>query len=75
MLHLMETGYGTKQGVPQLIMAGASCDDIFVIVLFTTFLGMARGGQAQWLDFVNIPVSMLLGVALGCLTGRLLAQA
>lgn len=51
MLHLMETGYGTKQGVPQLIMAGASCDDIFVIVLFTTFLGMARGGQAQWLDF------------------------
>ena len=73
MLHLMETGYGTKQGVPQLIMAGASCDDIFVIVLFTTFLGMARGGQAQWLDFVNIPVSMLLGVALGCLTGLLLA--
>ena len=64
MLHLMETGYGTKQGVPQLIMAGASCDDIFVIVLFITFLGMARGGQAQWLDFVNIPVSMLLGVAL-----------
>ena len=43
MVRLMEEGWGTKQGIPQMVMAGASCDDIFVIVLFSTFLGMAQG--------------------------------
>ena len=52
-----------------LIMAGASCDDIFVIVLFSTFTGMAQGGSAHLMDFVNIPVSILLGVALGAVVG------
>lgn len=52
-----------------MIMAGASCDDIFVIVLFTTFLGMAQGGSAKVMDFVNIPVSIILGILLGALVG------
>lgn len=47
MVQLMEEKYGTKQSIPQMIMAGASCDDIFVIVLFTTFLGMAAGGKSK----------------------------
>ena len=53
----------------QMIMAGASCDDIFVIVLFTTFLSIAQGGHANVLDFVNIPVSIVLGIILGAVTG------
>ena len=69
MVRLMETGYGTKKGIPQMILAGASCDDIFVIVLFTTFTGMAQGGKANLMDFVNIPISIVLGVALGALVG------
>ena len=74
MVHLMETGYGTEKSIPQLIMAGASCDDIFVIVLFTTFLNMAQGGAANVRDFVDIPVSILLGVGLGALTGLALSR-
>ena len=52
-----------------MIIAGASCDDIFVIVLFTTFLSIAQGGHANVRDFVNIPVSIVLGVILGAVTG------
>lgn len=74
MVQLIETRYGTKQGIPQMIMAGASCDDIFVIVLFTTFLNMAQGGSAKVIDFVNVPVSIILGIVLGALTGWLLYQ-
>lgn len=74
MVRLMEEGRGTERSVPQLVMAGASCDDVFVIVLFSTFLGMAQGGQARAMDFVKIPVSILTGVALGALTGTLLAR-
>ena len=74
MVNLMETGYGTKQGIPQMILAGASCDDIFVIVLFTTFTGMAQGGTPQVLDFANIPISIVLGVALGAGVGWLLSS-
>lgn len=73
MLRLMEEKCGTQKSIPQLIMAGASCDDIFVIVLFTTFVGMAQGGKAKLLDFVNIPVSILLGVAVGAMFGFVLA--
>lgn len=69
MVMLMEEKYGTKKAIPQMIMAGASCDDIFVIVLFTTFLSMAQGGSADIVDFVNIPVSIVLGVLLGAVTG------
>lgn len=73
MLRLMEQRRGTDHSVPQMILAGASCDDIFVIVLFTTFVNMAQGGSAQVTDFLNVPVSILLGVALGALVGIALA--
>lgn len=73
MVQLMDSKYGTDKSIPQLIMAGASCDDIFVIVLFSTFLGMAQGGHANLMDFINIPVSIVLGIALGAITGYLLS--
>lgn len=69
MVSLMEKKYGTDKAIPQMILAGASCDDIFVIVLFTTFLGMAHGGSADMMDFVNIPVSIVLGILLGAVVG------
>ena len=69
MVMLMEEKYGTKKAIPQMIIAGASCDDIFVIVLFTTFLSMAQGGSADIINFVNIPVSIVLGILLGAVTG------
>ena len=72
MVQLMEEKRGTGQGIPQMILAGASCDDIYVIVLFSTFVGMAQGGSANMMDFVNIPVSVVLGVALGAAVGLLL---
>lgn len=79
MVQLMETKYGTEKSIPQMIMAGASCDDIFVIVLFTTFAGMAQGGSAGIADFVGIPVSIVLGILLGAavgwLTGRFFETA
>ena len=73
MVSLMEEKYGTKKSIPQMIMAGASCDDIFVIVLFTTFTGMAQGGSANFIDFLNIPVSIVLGIILGAVTGYFLS--
>ena len=72
MVQLMEEKRGTGQGIPQMILAGASCDDIYVIVLFSTFVGMAQGGSANMMDFVNILVSIVLGVALGAAVGLLL---
>lgn len=72
MVKLMEEGYGTKKGIPQMILAGASCDDIFVIVLFTTFLQMAQDGHANAKDFINIPISIVSGIVLGCIVGYLL---
>lgn len=73
MVNLIENKYGTEKGIPQMILAGASCDDIFVIVLFTTFLNMAQGGKAEIIDFVNVPVSIILGVISGAALGFLLA--
>ena len=73
MVQLMDRHYGTEQSIPQLIMAGASCDDIFVIVLFSSFLGMVQGSGPRWTDFLDIPVSMILGVALGAAAGYVLA--
>lgn len=69
MVQLLEGGWGTEKSIPQLILAGASCDDVFVIVVFSTFITMAQGGSAHIVDFVNIPVSIILGVALGAVTG------
>jgi len=73
MVQLMEGNYGTSKSIPQLILAGASCDDIYVIVLFSTFSTMAQGGNAHIQDFVNIPISIVLGVALGAVFGYLLS--
>lgn len=72
MVQLIDSKYGTDKSIPQLIMAGASCDDIFVIVLFTTFSEMAQGGSAKFMDFMNIPVSIILGIVLGAVTGYIL---
>ena len=69
MVKLMEEGYGTKQGIPQLILAGASVDDVYVIVLFSTFLGMMQGKGVSAVSFINIPVSILLGIAIGLILG------
>lgn len=73
MVRLMDEGYGVKQGIPQLILAGASVDDVYVIVLFSTFVGMMQGESASLLSFVNIPVSILLSMAVGLAVGSLLA--
>lgn len=72
MVKLMDEGYGVKEGIPQLILAGASVDDVYVIVLFSTFTGMMQGEGASILKFVNIPISILLGIAIGLLLGLLL---
>ena len=73
MVRLMDQNYGTDKSIPQLILAGASCDDIFVIVLFSTFSNITQGGNAHLMDFVNIPVSILFGIVLGGITGYLLS--
>ncbi len=73
MVKLMDEGYGEKQGIPQLILAGASVDDVYVIVLFSTFVGMMQGESASVISFVNIPISILLGIGIGLSFGFLLA--
>ena len=73
MVSLMETHYGTDKSIPQLILAGASLDDVFVIVIFSTFVRMEQGGSATMMDFINIPVSILLGILLGAIVGWMLA--
>ena len=73
MLNLMEKGYGVKKSIPQLILAGASVDDVFVIVLFTAFTGLAQGGTFSPASILSIPVSIGTGIAAGGLAGILLA--
>ncbi len=73
MVTLMEEEYGTDKQIPQLILAGASLDGVFVIVLFSTFVGMAQGSAASVMDFADIPVSIVLGIAIGTTSGCLLA--
>lgn len=73
MVKLMEEGYGVKEGIPQLILAGASVDDVYVIELFSTFSGMMQGEGASVIRFVNIPVSIILGMVIGLTIGILLA--
>lgn len=74
MVKLMEEGYGTRQGIPQLILAGASVDDVYVIVLFTTFTGIMQGEKVSVMNFINIPVSIILGIVIGLVIGFLLAK-
>lgn len=75
MIRLSEEGWGVDRGIPQLILAGASVDDVFVIVMFTAFTGLASGGQGLTVGTVaGVPLSILTGVAAGLLLGWLLAQ-
>ena len=73
MVKLMEEGYGTKKGIPQLILAGASVDDVFVIVVFTAFTSLAAGDSVSIRSFVNIPISIFLGIISGLGIGLLLS--
>ena len=72
MLKLMEEGYGTDRSIPQLIMAGASVDDVFVIVLFTSFIGLASNGTFSMLNLIKIPTSIFFGIFIGFLCAVLL---
>ncbi len=69
MLRLMEEGYGTRESIPQLIMAGASVDDVFVIVMFSSFTGLAQGGEISPVTFVQIPISIITGIITGMAVG------
>lgn len=69
MLRLMELGLGTRRSIPQMILAGASVDDVFVIVMFTAFTGLAQGGTFSPATFVQIPVSIVTGIAVGLAVG------
>ena len=74
MLKLMEEDYGTQKSIPQLILAGASVDDVFVIVMFSAFTGLAQGNSVSIQSFINIPISILLGIIIGCVIGFILAK-
>lgn len=74
MLKLMEEGYGVEHSIPQLILAGASVDDVFVIVLFTAFTGLAQGDCISVRSFINIPVSVVVGIIIGMAVGIILAK-
>lgn len=72
MIQLIEEGYGKEHGIPQLILAGASVDDVFVIVVFTAFLSLASTGAVSAVSFLQIPVSILTGICIGAAAGGIL---
>ena len=72
MIRLIEEGYGKDKSIPQLILAGASVDDVFVIVLFTAFTGLAAGNRISAGSFIQIPIAILLGILLGIMSGGIL---
>lgn len=72
MIRLIEEGYGKKNSIPQLILAGASVDDVFVIVVFTAFTALASTGEISAVRFLQIPISIVLGIMLGIVVGILL---
>ncbi len=74
MIRLIDEGYGTKQGIPQMILAGASVDDVFVIVMFTTFTGLAQGQEVSLRAFINVPLSVLAGIIVGFAVGYALQK-
>ncbi|MBP2024617.1 cation:proton antiporter [Peptoniphilus stercorisuis] len=73
MLKLIDEGYGRKSGIPDLIMAGASVDDIFVIVIFTALLSIRTGGSVSIFSIISIPISILLGILFGSILGNILS--
>lgn len=74
MLKLMTEGYGTKKSIPQMVLAGASVDDVFVIVLFTSFTSLAQGGTIDLSVLLSVPLSILFGIFVGGITGKLLSK-
>ncbi len=74
MIHLIDSGYGKDKSIPQLIMAGASVDDIFVIVLFASFMGMYAGDGFNPSSLLLVPISILLGIALGIISGYIFVK-
>lgn len=74
MIQLIDEGYGTENSIPQMILAGASVDDVFVIVLFTAFTGLASGERVSGLSFIQIPISIIVGVLVGVAVGILLVK-
>lgn len=74
MIRLMEEGYGTKKSIPQLLLAGASVDDVFVIVMFTAFTSLASTGDVSPVSFLQIPISIVLGIVVGAVVGMLLIK-
>ena len=69
MIKLIDEGYGTGKGIPQMILAGASVDDVFVIVAFTALTTLASTGELSLASFLQIPISIFLGILLGCIVG------
>lgn len=74
MINLIEKKIGGENSIPQLIMAGASVDDIFVIVLFTAFTSLAKGSVVSAISFINIPISIIMGVLVGVVVGMILIK-
>ena len=74
MIRLMEEGYGVDKGIPQLILAGASVDDVFVIVIFTAFTSLASTGELSPVSILQIPVSIVLGIVAGVIVGMVLVK-
>ncbi len=72
MIRLIDEEYGTEKGIPQMILAGASVDDVFVIVMFTSFTGLAQGSGISWISLLNIPLSIITGVVVGIAAGTAL---
>lgn len=74
MLKLMKEGYGVEKGIPQLLLAGASVDDVFVIVMFSAFTGLAQGGSISLVSFIKIPISIAVGIIIGLIVGYVLSK-
>ncbi|MEK6189757.1 MAG: cation:proton antiporter [Carnobacterium alterfunditum] len=74
MIGLIESGYGKAKGIPQMILAGASVDDVFVIVLFTSFLGMFQGNGFDIVSLLSVPMAIVFGLLLGILLGYIMVK-
>lgn len=72
MVKLIDEGYGKDESIPQMILAGASCDDVFVLVLFSSFLSMSKGSEFSFKSLLKVPVSITLGIGFGIVIGYLL---
>lgn len=73
MIKLMDEGYGKNKSIPEMILAGASVDDVFVIVFFSSFLALKTGGELSAMSFINIPISIFTGILFGIIVGKILA--